>query len=231
MGCGELGWDDLATLEVHLVRGMAREGGVRDDGIVLFDVELSMRACTRSPLPVPRLSSPASSVLRSCPTSRARSSQAIALGLPFAVCRHPCARRARDLPAPVRDASVRAWGLRPRRASYRLAIARELVLPSAYANSVGTQKLMQFRGSIAQPARAPVNASPLSLRADQCMTRGRSGSLFLLRMASSSMASRRFLPAHLQLHAQNSRMFRFGAGLQVCGLGLVIRGNDFCTAQ
>src|SRR5208283_2691077 len=49
--------------------------------------------------------------------------------------------------------------------------------------------------------------SALSLRADQRMTRGRSGSLVLLRMASSSMTSRRFVPAHLQLRTQNSRMF------------------------
>ena len=39
MGRSEVGWDALATPEVHLVGGLASEGGVRDDGIVLVDVE------------------------------------------------------------------------------------------------------------------------------------------------------------------------------------------------
>jgi hypothetical protein len=56
-----------------------------------------------------------------------------------------------DLPVPVRKASVRAWGLRPREAKTHLALAMYSVLPSVQVDDVGTPKLTPFRGSIPSP--------------------------------------------------------------------------------
>jgi hypothetical protein len=100
-----------------------------------------------------------------------------------------------DLPVPVRKASVRVWGLRPRGAETPLAMAMCSVLPSVQVDAVGTPKQTLFRGSIPSPH------FPLStLRAPPCgctrMTRGRCDSLNLHRMKLSFTTFRRFLPAH-----------------------------------
>ena len=58
-------------------------------------------------------------------------------------------------------------------------------------------EIVCFRGSIARPACAPVNASPIPLR-NLRMTRGRRGSLFLRRRAFSSPSPSRFIPAHFE---------------------------------
>ena len=78
-----------------------------------------------------------------------------------------CVRRqAWDLPAPVRDASARAWGLRPRRVGPRLALPPNAMLPSACFQSVGTLEVNRISRLNTQPMRPPVNASPSSLRAN-----------------------------------------------------------------
>jgi len=96
-----------------------------------------------------------------------------------------------DLPVPVRKASVRAWGLRPRGTITPLAIAMCSVLPSVHVDDVGTPKQTLFRGSIPSPH------FPLStLRAPPCgctrMTRGRCDSLNPHSMKLSFTTSRRF---------------------------------------
>jgi hypothetical protein len=96
-----------------------------------------------------------------------------------------------DLPVPVREASMRARGLRPRGAGTPLALPMCPVLPSVQVDAVGTPKYTLFRGSIPGPH------FPLStLRIHPCerirMTRGRSDSLDLHRMKLSFTTSRRF---------------------------------------
>ena len=98
-----------------------------------------------------RFCSTASSVLWVCPTSYVRSSLSCSLGI------HSADRSAirydqtQDLPVPVRKASVRAQGLRPRGAGTSLAISICYVLPSDHVDVVGTPKLTLFRGSIPGP--------------------------------------------------------------------------------
>jgi hypothetical protein len=103
--------------------------------------------------------------------------------------------RFQALPAPARGVSVRARGLGPRRVGGRLALAAPLVLPSATNDGVGTRKISGFSGLNTRPARAPVNAASAPYGGRR-MTRGRSGSLLLLRMALSSTTPRRFVWAH-----------------------------------
>ena len=159
-----------------------------------------------SPWPVPfppspppptlvRLCSETSQVLRNCPTSHARSSSAYVLRLsrhglrlhqPQAGMGSPGSRArcfrtcsgsltARDPPA-SRDSDARAVAFRlvPRRRPLEGRL---------------------FRGSIALPARAPVNASAPPYGVHR-MTRGRRGSLALRRVALSSTTPRRFIPGH-----------------------------------
>ncbi len=122
------------------------------------------------PLPVPRHCSATSQVLRSCPTSHVRSSSAYVLHLPDTVCTSLLCRQTWDLPVPVQDGSVHAWGLRLRRVPARLALAAHPVLPSAYFESVGTLKYLlltqqgRFSQLNTQPAHSSVNASSPSLR-------------------------------------------------------------------
>ena len=117
---------------------------------------------------VPRLCSAASPVLRSCPTSRARSSSACVLRLPDAACGPRRRRRPRDLPVPVRGASV-VHGVSDRAGSRRASRWRCTPMwPSAYLHGVGTPECALRAGMISRlntrPARSPVNASPSSLR-------------------------------------------------------------------
>src|SRR5207253_5966762 len=112
-------------------------------------------------------------------------SSAYVLGLPDAACGSLNRRQTRDLPVPVRGASVHAWGLRPRGVPGRLALTAPPVWPSASIHRVGTpeypplaQRGKRFRGSI------PSLHVPLpTLRPRPCgrarMTRGQSGSLLL----------------------------------------------------
>src|SRR5439155_14443585 len=74
-------------------------------------------------------------------------------------------RQARDLPVPGRDASARARGLRPRRVLVHLAVAMDAMWPSARFHSVGTLEVNRISRLNTRPTRAPVNASPSSLRA------------------------------------------------------------------
>src|SRR5207253_658630 len=112
-------------------------------------------------------------------------SSAYVLGLPDAACGSLNRRQTRDLPVPVRGASVHAWGLRPRGVPGRLALTAPPVWPSASIHRVGTPEYpplarrgKRFRGSI------PSLHVPLpTLRPRPCrrarMTRGQSGSLLL----------------------------------------------------
>jgi len=100
-----------------------------------------------------------------------------------------------DLPVPVRKASVRAWGLRPRGAETPLAKVMCPVLPSVQVDDVGTPKLTSFRGSIPSP-HIPLSTLRAPPYGDTRMTRGRFDSLNLNRMNLSFTTFRQFLPAH-----------------------------------
>ena len=102
-------------------------------------------------------------------------------------------RHRRGLPVLVQEVSRRAWGLRPRRARRRLAMASAPVWPSASEHCVGARNEF-FHGSIPSP---PV---PLSTLHPRCrhrrrMTRGQDGSLLLHCGALSSPTPCRFIPA------------------------------------
>src|SRR5439155_12606997 len=119
------------------------------------------------PLPVARRCSAASRVLRSCPTSRVRSPSACVLGLPDALCGSLSRREARDLPVPVRSASGRARGLRPRGVPVPLALATHWVWPSAYLHGVGTPEwFMDFAAQY--PARSFPCQRFAPVLADRC---------------------------------------------------------------
>jgi hypothetical protein len=95
--------------------------------------------------------STASPVLWVCPTSCVSSSLSCSLGIHSAdrsANRHD---QTQDLPVPVREACVRAQGLRPRGAETHLAIAMWSVLPSELSDAVGTPEQIHFRGSIPGP--------------------------------------------------------------------------------
>ena len=145
------------------------------------------------PPPVARPCSGTSSVLRACPTAPNRASSACVLGLPDAARRlhgRPVA-----LPVLVRGASLRARGQRPRGTPRCLAVTTPRMWPSASLHSVGVPKFGAFRGSIPGP-HLPLSTLRARPRGRTCMTRGRCGSLLLHRMALSSTAPRRFIPAH-----------------------------------
>ena len=97
----------------------------------------------RPPRPVARVCSAASLVLWTGLTSLGRASADRGRSLPAAAWRTP-ARRPRDLPVPVRMVSPRAWGLGPRRAGVRLAMAVRAVWPSAFLCSVGALDRQHF---------------------------------------------------------------------------------------
>jgi hypothetical protein len=136
--------------------------------------------------------------LWACPTSHVRSSPSCSFRIPGASPRAISQGQAWDLPVPVQRVSVRARGLRPRRASPSLALAGRTVLPSAFDDTVGTPKHTYFRGSIPGP-HFPLSTLRLHSRGRLRMTRGRCGSLGLHRMELSSTTLCRFLPAHHQL--------------------------------
>jgi hypothetical protein len=73
-------------------------------------------------------------------------------------------RRPRDLPVPMRGASTRARGLRPRRVPAPLAKARSRMWPSAFLHGVGTPEVSNISRLNTRPMCAPVNASPPSSR-------------------------------------------------------------------
>src|SRR5437867_2603547 len=66
--------------------------------------------------------------------------------------------------------------------------------PSAFHKDVGTPKVGQFRGSI-PGLHVPLSTLRCRPRERPRMTRGRSGSLLLLRVTLSFTAPRRFAPA------------------------------------
>ena len=145
--------------------------------------------------PVAQLCSAASSVLRACPTSRARSSSACVswtsrCGPP----RHAADGRTRDLPVLARDVSVHARGLRPRGVRVALALATHRVWPSASGYSVGTPDATVFA------AQYPACTSPCQ-RFTPSLRRlthdsGPCGSLLLHRTTLSFATPHRFIPAH-----------------------------------
>jgi hypothetical protein len=120
------------------------------------------------------------------PTACLRSSSACVLGLPHAAQDPHLYRlgRRQALPIPVRSVSEHAWGLRPRRACFGLALTPwQCCLPEE-TNSSALWCRIVFRGSI------PSLLVPLStLRRRNyslpCMTRGQYGSLLLHRLRLS----------------------------------------------
>ena len=129
--------------------------------------------------------------LWACPTSCVRSSPSCSLGILGADRSATRYGQTEDLPVPVRKASVRAQGLRPRGVGTSLAISICSVLPSDQVDVVGTPEQTLFRGSIPGP-HFPL--STLRLQPYDCtrMTRGRCDSLNLHRMKLSFTAFRRF---------------------------------------
>jgi len=126
-------------------------------------------AQTGSPWPTPFPPSPplalwsrcsaTSSVVRSCPTSHARSSLAYVLRLPSAA----SLGRAWDLPVPAYGVSVHAQGLRPRRVFRHLALAMPSVWSSVLSHYVDTLIFNRISRLNTWPARTPVNASAAAL--------------------------------------------------------------------
>jgi hypothetical protein len=133
--------------------------------------------------------------LRACPTSHSRSSPSCSFRIQGASPKAISQGQVWDLPVPVQKVSVRARGLRPRRASPSLALTRWIVLPSAPGDGVGTPKQTHFRGSIPGP-HFPLSTLRRRPHGRLRMTRGRCGSLGLHRMELSSTTLCRFLPAH-----------------------------------
>src|SRR2546422_530586 len=88
----------------------------------------------------PRCSA-ASRVLRIGPTSHDRSSSVCVLRLSDTVCFR---RRPWDLPVPVLNVSVHAWGLRPRGVLLQHRPSLQSILPSDHADAVGTPILGDF---------------------------------------------------------------------------------------
>lgn len=86
-----------------------------------------------------------------CPTSHIRPSLSCSLGIHSANLDAICQGQTWDLPVPVRKASVRAWGLRPRGVETSLAITIRSILPSGHVDAVYTPKKTLFRGSIPSP--------------------------------------------------------------------------------
>jgi hypothetical protein len=139
----------------------------------------------------PTLVRPLPRYIWACPTSHARSSPSCSLGIHGAdrsAIRHG---QTQDLPVPVRKASMRAQGLRPRGAGTSLAIPICSVLPSDQVDVVGTPKQTLFRGSIPGP-HFPLSTLRLQPYDRKRMTRGRCDSLNLHRMKLSFTTFRRF---------------------------------------
>ena len=101
----------------------------------------------------------------------------------------------RDLPAPVYVSSVRARGLGPRGGGTALAMTNCSVLPSVPYDAVGPPKLILLSRLNTQPARYPVNASPLPSRT----TTHDSGLTWFATPSLGGTCTRetyRFVPAH-----------------------------------
>ena len=101
-------------------------------------------------------------VLWSCPTSCIRTSLQYVLGLYNAVYGTHLHRQLQDLPVPVKGVSVRAQGLRPRRAPTFLAISARRMLPSVSATTSAPWSGVSRLNT--RPIRTSVNASPQPLR-------------------------------------------------------------------
>jgi hypothetical protein len=69
-----------------------------------------------------------------------------------------------DLPVPVRKASRRAQGLRPRGVNSLLAMSKRLILPSGQDDAVGTPIHHRLSRLNTWPVFSPVNASSIPLR-------------------------------------------------------------------
>jgi len=126
-----------------------------------------------------------------CLTSHVRSSLSCSLGIHSAdrgAIRHG---QTQDLPVPVRKASVRAQGLRPRGAITSLAISICYVLPSVHLDAVGTPKLTCFRGSI-PGLHVPLPTLRAPPYGSTRMARGQCDSLCLHCMKLSFTTFRRF---------------------------------------
>jgi hypothetical protein len=107
----------------------------------------------------------------------------------------PCEQRQPwDLPIPVQGVSVRARGLRPRRARAPLALSMRTVLPSVTSTASAPWNQEPFHGSIPGP-HVPLSTLRLDPRGLWRMTRGRCGSLHLHRMTLSFTTPRRFSSA------------------------------------
>src|ERR1700730_14567728 len=103
------------------------------------------------PLPVARHCSGTSQVLQGCPTSQVRSSSAYVLRLPDASQGNCGLGRTWDLPVPARGVCVRAYR--------RTRCCLPLLLTASASRSNCLTRLNT------RPARSPVNASTLPLRA------------------------------------------------------------------
>src|SRR5665213_1364956 len=106
---------------------------------------------------------------------------------------HGCGRH-RDLLVPVHRVSTHAWGLRPRGAVRNLAFAIPSMWPSPSPDRVGAPDRV-FRGSIPS-LHVPLSTLHAAPYDTSRMTRGQSGSLFLLCVSPSFTTRRRFSPAH-----------------------------------
>ena len=142
----------------------------------------------------PSLCSKASQLLWGCQTSRIRSSLSCSLRIHSA---DPDATQGqmRDLPAPVYVSCVRAQGLGPRGGRTVLAMTICSVLPSVPYDAVGPPKLILLSRLNTQPARYPVNASPLPSRT----TTHDSGLTWFATPSLGGTCTRetyRFVPAH-----------------------------------
>ena len=105
--------------------------------------------------------------------------------------------RAWDLPVLAHGDSAHARVLRPRGVRRQLAITLPAMLPSAYADNVGTPMTMISR--LNSPACTYPCQRFARPRGRRRMTRGHRGSLLLRCRALSSPSPCRFIPAHLHL--------------------------------
>ena len=120
-------------------------------------------------------------------------------------CRAPCGFTARTPPLrtrcgtsrlPCMSLGVRAQGLGPRRGGTALAITICSVLPSVPYDAVGPPKSIFLSRLNIQPARLPVNASPLCSREQQRMTRGQLWFATPWLGGTCTRETYRFVPAH-----------------------------------
>ena len=125
---------------------------------------------------LPGCCSPASSVLRPCPTS-CGSPSIVASAPPPDCCLLPSRRPPQDLSVPVQRGSVRAWGLRLRVVVSALALTRRHMLRSACIHCVRTTE-SDF-GALSPSPHVPLSTLRRPLSGSRRMTRGQRGSLLL----------------------------------------------------